>query len=340
MIKRLSVIVGLIVAIICGCTVAVAQASDYRVTGTIVGPDFRWDYLSVDSKARRLYVATGPGVASVNLRSSKLTPVLVTGKRNHGVVPIPGTSTAVTTSGAENALIWFHGDTGAVIASFPTGKEPDAVVYEPATRTVLTMNQRSDDATIVDLQTRSVVGTIPLAGSPEFAVADGSGLVYDNIEDKNEIAVIDVRARKIVREIPLRDCRRPTGLAYDARTGLLLSACVNGVLDAVSANTGKDVGALKIGKGADAVILDSARRLAFVPCGGSGTLSVIALKSAKTLRVVETVKTKLGVRTGAVDEATGTLYLPSADFLPARKGPWPDVVPGTVKFLIVSPSKH
>ncbi len=326
-----------ILAIECAGAVAMAERVDYRITGAIAAPDFHWDLLSVDRKAQLLYVANASGVTSVELNTGKVTPILVAGKRGHGVIPIGETGTAVATSGAKNSLTWFDGGTGAVIAEIPTGKEPDTVVYEPVTKAAVTLNKDSHDATVIDLKTKSVVGTIALGGSPEFGVADGSGLIYDNIEDKNEIAVIDVAARKIVREIPLSGCKRPTGLTYDTRTGLLLSVCVNGLVKVIKAKTGHEVASLSVGKGADAIILDSVRRRVFVPCGGDGTLSVIALKSPAAVKVIQTLKTKLGVRTGAVNPLTGRVYLPSADFLPARKGEWPDVAPGTVKILIVSP---
>ena len=314
-----------------------ARASEYRISGAIRGPDFRWDYLTVDAKARRLYMARVGGVTSVDLNSGGVTATLVASRLVHGVIPIGEAGMAVATNGLGDSVTLFEGATGAVVAEIPTGKEPDAVVYEPVTGTIVTLNEGGRDATVIDLKTRAVLATIPLGGKPEFPAADGAGLVYDNIEDRNEIAVIDVAARKVVRHIPLAGCEEPTGLAYDAASGLLISACGNGLAKVVDARSGAQVASFAIGKAPDAVILDAGRRLAFIPSGGDGTLSVIAIGDSRSVKLVQVLKTRLGVRTGAVDPVTGNLYLPSADFLKPTHGEWPPVAPGSFKLLVVSP---
>jgi YVTN family beta-propeller protein len=326
-----------IAATFAGLVANPARASEYRVTDAIKGPDFRWDYLSVDAKAHRLYLARVGGVTAVDLDSGMVTPTLFASKLVHGVVPVGETGLVVATEGLANSMSVFNGATGAVVSEVPVGKEPDAVVYEPVTRTVVTLNEGSHDATVIDFRTRAVLATIPLGGKPEFPAADGTGLIYDNIEDRNEIAVIDIAARKVVRRIPLAGCKEPTGLAYDAATGLLISACGNGLAKVVDARSGTEVASLTIGKEPDAVILDTARRLAFIPSGGDGTLSVIAIGGDRTVNLVQSLKTKIGVRTGAVDPMTGNLYLPSADFLKPKSGDWPPVAPGSFKLLVVSP---
>lgn len=309
----------------------------YHITGRIAAPNFRWDLLSVDSSTRRLYIGNGGGVSTVNLDTGKMTPELLSANRIHRAVAITKSGIVAATSGAKNALILFRADTGKVIAEIPTGKEPDTVLREPVSGNLLTFNQDSNDATIIDFDKKMAIGSIPLGGSPEFAVAGNDGMVYDNISDTADIAVIDVPARKIVRRYALEGCVKPTGLAFDARSGLLVSACSNGVVMVLDAKSGKAVTALTVGKGPDAVILDSKRRLAFIPSAVSGTLSIIALNTPGLPAVVQVLKTKRGTRTGAVDEKTGRLYLPAADFLPVKKGEFPDIVPGTVQILIISP---
>ena len=321
-----------------GSAGAAAQGQTYHLSGEIAGPDYRWDYLSVDTAARRIYVGRQGGVTAIDLDTAKVTPTLVAGGIVHGVIPIGRADEAIAADGAADRLTLFNGATGEVIAQIPVGKGPDALVLEPVTGEVLAFNAQSQDASVVDVRSRKVVATIPLGGRPEFPAADGKGLVFDNITDKAEIAVIDARARKVVRRFPLRRCQEPTGLAYDAATGLLVSVCDNGLAKVVDAGTGEEVASLAVGKGADAVILDAERRLAFVPSGGDGTLSVISLRSRNAVRVVQVVKTKLGVRTGAVDPQTGTLYLPSADYLaPKSASQRPPVAPGSFKYLVVAP---
>jgi DNA-binding beta-propeller fold protein YncE len=315
-----------------------ASTANYKIIDSIKGPDFLWDYVSVDTKARRLYVARIGGVIGVDLGSGAVTPTLLASEMVHGVIPVGDAGLAVATNGLANSATLFHGDTGAIVATIPVGMHPDAVAYEPVTKMAVTFNAASHDATIIDLQSHSPIATVALGGKPEFPAADGGGLVYDNIEDKNEIAVIDIAARKVIRRIPLAGCEGPTGLAYDAATGLLISVCGNGVAKFVDAKTGKEAASVAVGEGPDAVILDAERRLAFVPSGASGTLSVITLKDVKTIELVQSLKTLKGVRTGAVDPLTGRLYLPSAEYLkPSSPGQRPAVVPGSFKILVVSP---
>ena len=320
----------------CGPTVA---APDYRLDGSIKGPDKRWDYLSIDPAAHRLYIGQAGGVTGVDVNTGKVTPQLTRSEFIHGVIPIGDTGNAAAANGATSSVTVFHGASGATVAEIKTGAEPDALAYEPVTRTVVSFNKGSHDATIIDVASNTVAGSVQLDGKPEFPAPDGRGLIYDTIEDHNEIVVLDVAARRIVRRIPLTGCDEPSGLAYDRETGLLIAACRNERAKVIDAASGRDVATLKIGPGPDAVMVDETRRLAFIPCGGDGTLSVISLGSPATVAVVQTVKTKKGVRTGAVDPATGTVYLASSDFT-AEKNPGghPSVAPGTFRVLMVSPN--
>lgn len=324
-----------IVAVICASLATGAGAAPYRLIGTIRGPDFRWDYVSVDPAYRWLYFGRIGGVTKIDLRTGRVTPTLIRSALVHGVAPIGETGLAAASNGLANTITLFRGSTGAVIGRVKVGEHPDAVVYEPHTDTVLTFNAVGDDATVVDWRRRVAVATIALGGRPEFPAADGRGLVYDNITDCNEIAVIDVASRKVLRRIPLPGCREPTGLAYDEHTHMLISACSNGRAEFVDAADGKVTDSIPIGRGPDAVILDARRRRAFIPSGGTGTLSIFDI--AGGVRLQQTLRTEPGVRTGAVDPVTGTLYLPSARFLPAsRPGAWPAVAPGTFRLLVLS----
>jgi hypothetical protein len=168
----------------------------------------------------------------------------------------------------------------------------------------------------------------------EIAAADGTGRVFVNLEDKSKIDVVDVVERKVVASYALPNCEAPTGLAWDAATGALISACDNNVAKVIDAKTGRDLATLKIGKGPDGVLLAAKRRRAFIPAG-DGTLTVLSL--APTIAVVETVLTAKGAKTGAVDPATGDVYLPTASFAPPEKeGTRPQPVPGTFNIVVVS----
>jgi YVTN family beta-propeller protein len=313
-------------------------AAQYRIDARISASDALWDYASIDSESRTLYVGRIGGVMAVNLESRLVTPVLVPSALVHGVVPIPGTGLAAGTNGVANSVSVFEGKTGRVIATIPTGKEPDAIIVEPKSGLAIATNEESGDLTLIDVKKYVAVGTIAVGGKPEFLAADGEGLVFNNIEDRNEVAVIDVGQRKIVRRIKLRGCVNPTGLAYDVPDALLISACQNGVVKFINAKTYTEAGSFKVGKGADAVILDPVRRVAFVPSGESGTLTIFAVRSATDITVQQVLATQAGTRTGAVDPRTGTVYLPTAKLKPpAKPDAWPSVVDGTFAILVVVP---
>ncbi|KLU24469.1 hypothetical protein EOS_20020 [Caballeronia mineralivorans PML1(12)] len=186
-----------------------------------------------------------------------------------------------------------------------------------------------------------VVDTITVGGNPEFAAADGNGSVYINVNDGkvNEIVAADIAAKHIVRRIPLAGCEDPTGLAYDHDDQLLISVCANGLAKFVRADSGKEVASLSVGKGADAVIFDPRRRLVFIPGGADGTLTVISIRNPRKIAVVQNLVTQKGARLGSVDINTGRVYLPTATLAaPVPPSPYPSVVPGTFKILVVAPN--
>jgi YVTN family beta-propeller protein len=319
---------------------ATPSVTKYRIESRISASDALWDYATVDSDARTLFLGRVGGVMTVNLESRLVTPVLVPSALAHGVVTLPGTELAANTNGVANSVTVFEAKTGRVIATIPAGKEPDALIVEPKNGLIVVTNADSGDLTLIDIKTYKVVGTIALEGKPEFLAVDGEGLVFNNIEDRSEIAVIDIAQRKIVHRIKLHGCVNPTGLAYDAWGGLLISACQNGVVNFINAKTYVEAASFKVGKGPDAVIFDSKRRLAFVPSGESGTMTIFAVRTATDIAVQQVLATQIGTRTGAVDLRTGVVYLPAAKLKPPVKPDgWPSVVDGTFAILVVVPGE-
>lgn len=323
-------------ALVLAALAAAAGPPAYVVSDRIGGPDGGWDLADVDPAAHRLYVARSNGVMAVDLATGDVTPNLAAFKGGHGVVAVTGTNRVVAASGGSGLAVIFEGNTGKEIASIPAGKNPDAVTYDPATKTVWVFSPGSHDATVIDPVSAKAVATVPIGGLLELGVADGQGRLYVNVEDRNEVVVIDTRARKVLAHHALAGCDGPTGIAYSAKAKLILSAC-DGVAK-VTRPDGTDVATLKIGPHPDGAAFDAARDVALVPTGGDGKLAIIRL-SAKP-EVLSTTATAIGARTIALDPSTGAVYLHSAKYglAPATGGRAP-MTPGSFSVLVVKPSR-
>ncbi len=310
-----------------------AQLPALKPVGSIPIPDGPWDYAAVDAAARRLYLSRGDGVLLLNLDTGKVTPTLVPGKRVHQSLPLPN-GRLLSTNGESNTATLSTASDGSVIAEIPTGQKPDAAVYDPVSKLVLVMNGKSGDVTLIDPASAKSVGTIAVGGALEYAVADGLGHVFVNVEDKSELVTIDTAGHKVTGTSVLTGCEEPTGLAYDAQDKLLLSACGNKVAIISSAVTGKALATVVIGAGPDAAIWDDAAKLFYVPCGGDGILSVIAVAGGK-FTALGSIPTHKGARLGALDPKTGRIYLPTADYQAAAPGERPKAVAGSARLMVL-----
>lgn len=316
--------------------VADAATPPLKITQRIAGPDGPWDYANFDAVHHRLYVAHGAMITAIDVDTGKVTPSLLSAQKAHIALPLPGGDEILVTNGSSNTAVVANAMTGAVRATIATGTSPDAALVEPTTGLALVMNGHGGDITLIDLKAGQAVGAIPVGGTLEYGAADGEGRVFVNIEDTGEIVVIDVAARKVSARWKLDGCEEPSGLAYAASSKVLISACANGVAKAVSATDGKIVSTLKIGPKPDAAFFDPARNLAYIPSGGDGTLSVIAVRSATDVAVVGKIATQPGSKTGTIDPTTGKVYLPSAKFdAPAKAGAKPAQQPGSFAVLVL-----
>ncbi len=328
-----AMLIGTVLACLLTNASARAATPNLAVIATIPGPDGGWDMASVDASARRLFVAHGDWVTAVDLDTGKVLPQFVAGKRLHAVLPLPD-GRALATNGGENTATLFDTATGKVIAAIPTGINPDDAIWDPSSGLALVMDGKDGDITLIDPRTATSPGRIAVGGKLEFAVADGRGRVFVNVEDKGEIAVVDVAGRKVAARYPLTGCEEPSGLALDAKKDLLVAACGNKKALAVNAKDGTVAATLTIGERPDGAIFDARRRLFFIPCG-EGNIAVIGEKSGAPA-VIATIPTANGARTAALDEKTGKIYLPTADFqAPAEGEKRHTVVPGTFRILVV-----
>src|SRR3954462_8604185 len=180
-----------------------AAAPQYQFVAQLPAGDGGWDILSVDPVDRRLYIGRTNGVTAIDLRTGKATDKIVPGERVHAALAIPGTHDVISTNGGTNSATLFDGRTGRVRATIATGTKPDAAAYDPATRTVWIMNAGSGDITVVDPVSAKVLATIAVGGSLELGAASGSGRLYVNVEDKNEVAVINTLKRRVEARFPL-----------------------------------------------------------------------------------------------------------------------------------------
>ncbi len=315
-----------------------SPAADYAVVARISGVDGGWDYASVDPVRGRLYVARADAVMAVDLATGKVTDKLAPAQRAHAVLPIDNGATIVETDGTSGLTRFINADTGATIAQVATGKKPDAAYLDSATGLVVVMNPGSSAVTLLDPKTHALVRTILVPGGLEAGDGDGKGHAFINLEAANALAEVDLAAGQLVRTIPLTGCDGPTGLVVLAGGTRVLSACANGVATVVDATSGKLLQTLKVGEDPDAVIADPARGLAFVPSGHDGTLTAIAIGDPASFRVVGTIPTQVGARTGALDPRTGRIYLPTATMTPAEGGSHHgQAKPGSFVVLVVAP---
>ena len=295
-----------------------------------------WDYLLIDSTAHRVYITRGDHVDAIDSTSGKLLGTITGLHGTHGVALNPDGKTGYISDGRGNAVIVFDRSTFSVTATIPAGTNPDAIIWEPATKSVWAFNGRSNDITVIDADSRKVIATIPVPGKPEFAVSDGKGSLYNNIEDKNEIVKIDVRSHKITATWPA--CESPSGLALDPAGNRLFAVCDGKKMAVVDATTGKLIASPAIGDGPDAAGYDPNSKLAF-SSNGDGTLTVIDA-SGSGYKVLQTLATQRGARTMTLDPATGTVYLVTAEMGPRPAAtaenphPRPAIVPNSFTVLV------
>jgi DNA-binding beta-propeller fold protein YncE len=325
-------------AVLCSTCFAATAADgiNLAVIDQVIGANGDWDYASIDDQHRRLYIARENGVDAFNLDKRTWQAMIVPGAAVRGVLAV-GADGLFASSNAKNGTVTvFEGETGAIRGSVKVGQAPDALFFEPKSGLLGVVGGESGDITLVDPMKLAAVATIHIGGKLEFAVVDDAGKLFVNVQSAHSIAVIDIGGRKVQRRFGMRNCTSPTGLGYSAAAQLLVSACENGVAKILSSIDGHDVATVPIGKGADAVIIDTQRNWALIPCGDSGTLSVIQLAGGGGVKLLGTVKTQVGARTGALDVSTGRVYLPTADFgPPVPPSRWPSIKPGTFRVLIV-----
>jgi DNA-binding beta-propeller fold protein YncE len=309
--RRSSCLLGLICLL---AYTASARAADpqYKLLKDIpVGGGGNWDYLSVDSGARRLYVSHGTKVVVIDTDQDKVVGEILDTPGVHGFVAVPELGRGFSSNGQENKASIIDLATLKTLSKVDTGGNPDALLYEPGSGEIYTFNGRSNSATAYEAKTGKVVATIALSGKPETGVADAkAGRVYVNIETKNEVAVIDTKEHKVVATWSIApQGEGATGMAMDHELNRLIIGCNNMLL--MDSTNGKIVSSVPCGQQVDAAAFDPGTHLAFVSAGASGNVTIAKVEADK-LTVIQTLTTERGARTMTVDPKTHRIYLSNA----------------------------
>lgn len=307
---------------------------NYKVLRKVpIGGAGGWDYLTVDSQNRRLYVAHSTQIEVINLDTYQSAGVIPNTSGAHGVAVVPALNKGYITNGRTATCLVFDLKTLKQTGEVKTDKKPDAVLYEPAVKRVFAANNEGNTLTVIDPATDAVVGTVVLGGAPEALVSDEKGHLYVNLEDTNEIVVVDTQTLKVINRWPLKPGEEPTGLALDRKNGRLFSVCGNPLMMVLDVKTGKVLAQLPIGKGSDGVIFNPATGQA-ISANGDGTMTVVT-ETNGTFSVAQSVPTQRGARTIAFDAKTGHVWTATADYgaAPAatteNPNPRPAVVPNS-----------
>jgi len=307
--------------------------------GAAPGGKEYWDYITFDTTTRRLYISHNTEVKVVDADSGAIIGSIPDLKRVHGIALVPHLGRGFISDGGADEAVVFDLKTLKVTGHIKTGGNPDCILFEPTSKHIFTMNGKSNNATVIDPATESVVATIPMGGRPEYAVADGQGMIYDNIEDKDEVVALDSRTNTVKAHWPIAPSGGATAMEMDVQHRRLFIGGRNKVLAIMDADSGKVLQTFPIGDGVDTNIYEPETSLLFTATR-AGTLHIFHEDTPDKFSVVETVTTEFGARNIALDPKTHRLFIDTADFAPAaaptteQPKPQPTSIPGTFRLLV------
>jgi YVTN family beta-propeller protein len=307
--------------------------------GVAPGGKEYWDYITFDASTRRLYISHNTEVKLVDADSGAILGSIPDLKRVHGIALVPDLGRGFISDGGADEAVIFDLKTLKVSGHIKTGGNPDCILYDPASKHIFTMNGKSNDATVIDPATGTVVAKIPMGGRPEYAVADGKGMIYDNIEDKDEVVALDSRTNTVKASWPIAPAGGATAMDMDVQHRRLFIGGRNKVLAIMDADNGKVLQTFPIGDGVDTNIYEPETGLLFTATR-EGTLHIFHEDTPDKFSVVETIKTEFGARNMALDPKTHRLFVDTADFAPVasptteQPKPQPTPVAGTFRLLV------
>lgn len=313
-----------------------AQKTNYQVLQNFpIKSNGGWDYITVYNN--NLYVSHGTQVNILNKQTGDSVGVIANTTGIHGIAFDTNQNIGFTSNGKLNNVFAFDVNSNAIIATIPTGENPDAIMYDPFTKTIITCNGRGKNLTFINPVSNKVVGTVEVGGKPETAVSDEAGNIFVNIEDKNEIVKIDATTYKVIAHWSIKPLEEPTGLAIDLINKRLFAAGEK-KMAVVNYENGKLVTTVAIGEGCDGLVFDNNKKLIFTS-NGEGSLSIIKQNDANHYQLAQTLPTLKSARTIAIDELTGNVFLPAANFEPQPAGMSENkrtpIIPGSFKIIVV-----
>jgi DNA-binding beta-propeller fold protein YncE len=298
-----------------------------------------WDYVAVDSDARRIYVSHATQVLVLDADSFAVVGNIPDTQGVHGIAIASDLGRGFTSNGRAGTATIFDLKTLQTLGTVKTGDNPDAIAYDKVHKRVFTFNGKSQDATAINAADGTVAATVALGGRPEFAAADGRGKIFVNIESTSELVELDAQSAKILHRWPLKPCESPSGLAMDQKNRRLFVGCENTMMAVVNADTGEVIATPAIGKGVDATAYDPMAGFAF-SSNGEGTLTVVQQNWPEKYEVYENAPTKQSARTMGLDLKTHNIVLPAAEFLTPKEGERRGAMkPGSLVLLVVSQAK-
>jgi DNA-binding beta-propeller fold protein YncE len=318
-----------------------AQAGWEVVRTLHIGGQGGWDYLTVDPQTHRLYVPRSTHTMVIDAESGKTIADIPGQKIAHGVAIASAAGRGfISDGGGDGAVVIFDLHTHALLGSIAALPDADGIIFDPTSGRVLVVSGRGKALMSLrpdlDPQRGRIDAPIELGGEPEFLAADGAGRVYLNLMDTNEVAVVDLQARKVVARWPVAPGGRPVGMSIDVSKKRLFIGCRQPQkLIVMSTEDGRVLSDLPIGETVDATKVDSGQMFAST---ADGALSVAAETSPGRYAIVQTVKTARGARTMGVDASTHRIYLPTAEFEEPKPGSRgrPATKPGTFMILVVA----
>ena len=338
---RKQAVILIAAACLCASSVKAFSPTQYQVKQKyVLGGDGGWDYLTFDPAGKRLFISRGTHVMVVDPSKGSVIGDIPDTAGVHGIALAQDLGKGFTSNGRDNTVTVFDLKTLKETAKIKIeGENPDAILYDAATKRVFTFNGRSKNATVIDAEKGTVISNIPLDGKPEFGAADGKGMVYVNIEDKSELTSIDAKKAAVVKTWPLAPCEEPSGLAMDQKHRRLFSGCHNKMMAVTDADTGKVIATPVIGQGVDANAFDADQQLAF-SSNGDGTLTVVHEDAPDKFTVLDNAETQRSARTMALNTTNHDVYLVAAEYEeapPAKEGERPrrTMKPGTFTLLVV-----